>query len=120
MSQLFLTSFMRIEQKLRIFTTGKFLFVSVFFFNLLRPKIGFFFFLGRTNLPPDRVPWKAILTLLSQCIYGGKIDNDFDQRLLYSFLEKLFNAKCFEVTNLHICLTDLHICLINLHIFHLL
>ena len=57
--------------------------------------------LGRTNLPPDRVPWKAILTLLSQCIYGGKIDNEFDQRLLLSFLEKLFNAKCFEVT---ICL----------------
>ena len=54
--------------------------------------------LGRTNLPPDRVPWKAILTLLSQCIYGGKIDNEFDQRLLLSFLEKLFNAKCFEVT----------------------
>ena len=53
--------------------------------------------LGRTNLPPDRVPWKAILTLLSQCIYGGKIDNEFDQRLLLSFLEKLFNAKCFEV-----------------------
>merc|ERR550532_778660 len=53
--------------------------------------------LGRTNLPPDRVPWKAILTLLSQCIYGGKIDNVFDQRLLESFLEKLFNSKCFEV-----------------------
>lgn len=53
--------------------------------------------LGRTNLPPDRVPWKAILTLLSQCIYGGKIDNEFDQRLLVSFLEKLFSVKCFEV-----------------------
>lgn len=52
--------------------------------------------MGRTNLPPDRVPWKAILTLLSQCIYGGKIDNEFDQRLLVSFLEKLFNPKCFE------------------------
>ena len=53
--------------------------------------------MGRTNLPPERVPWKAILTLLSQCIYGGKIDNEFDQRLLVSFLEKLFNSKCFEV-----------------------
>ena len=52
--------------------------------------------MGRTNLPPERVPWKAILTLLSQCIYGGKIDNEFDQRLLSSFLEKLFNSKCFE------------------------
>ena len=52
--------------------------------------------MGRTNLPPERVPWKAILTLLSQCIYGGKIDNEFDQRLLVSFLEELFNMKCFE------------------------
>ena len=34
---------------------------------------------GRTNLPPEKVPWDAIRTLLAQCIYGGKIDNDFDQ-----------------------------------------
>ena len=33
---------------------------------------------GRTNLPPDRIPWDALRVLLSQCIYGGKIDNDFD------------------------------------------
>ena len=52
--------------------------------------------MGRTNLPPQKVPWKAIKTLLSQCIYGGKIDNGFDQRLLDSFLNKLFNEKCFD------------------------
>ena len=34
---------------------------------------------GRTNLPPNKVPWSAFSTLLSQCIYGGRIDNDFDQ-----------------------------------------
>ena len=34
---------------------------------------------GRTNLPPDKIPWSAFRTLLSQCIYGGRIDNDFDQ-----------------------------------------
>ena len=34
---------------------------------------------GRSNLPPDKVPWTALKTLLSQCIYGGRIDNDFDQ-----------------------------------------
>lgn len=33
---------------------------------------------------------------MSQCIYGGKIDNDFDQRLLTSFLSKLFTARSFE------------------------
>lgn len=52
--------------------------------------------MGRTNLPPEKVPWDALVTLLSQCIYGGKIDNDFDQRLLASFLSKLFTPRSFE------------------------
>ncbi len=52
--------------------------------------------LGRTNLPPEKVPFDAICTLFGQCIYGGKIDNDFDQRLLTSFLQKLFTPKSFE------------------------
>ncbi|GJQ76160.1 hypothetical protein Trydic_g1905 [Trypoxylus dichotomus] len=52
--------------------------------------------MGRTNLPPEKVPWDALVTLLSQSIYGGKIDNDFDQRLLQSFLMKLFTPKSFE------------------------
>ena len=52
--------------------------------------------MGRTNLPPEKVPWEAIRILLSQCIYGGKIDNEFDQRLLTSFLNKLFTIKSFD------------------------
>jgi len=52
--------------------------------------------MGRTNLPPEKVPWDAFRTLLSQCIYGGKIDNDFDQRLLTAFVNKLFLAKSFD------------------------
>ena len=51
---------------------------------------------GRTNLPPEKVPWDALVNLLSQCIYGGKIDNEFDQRLLASFLSKLFTPRSFE------------------------
>ena len=51
---------------------------------------------GRTNLSPDKVPWSAFRTLLSQCIYGGRIDNDFDQRLLNSFVHRLFTARSFE------------------------
>lgn len=47
-------------------------------------------------MPPEKVPWDALVTLLSQCIYGGKIDNDFDQRLLMSFLAKLFTPRSFE------------------------
>lgn len=52
--------------------------------------------MGRTNLPPEKVPWDAVCTLLSQCIYGGKIDNDFDQRLLTSFLDNVFTLRSFE------------------------
>ncbi|XP_074099131.1 dynein heavy chain, cytoplasmic isoform X3 [Cotesia typhae] len=52
--------------------------------------------MGRTNLPPEKVPWDALVTLLSQCIYGGKIDNEYDQRLLASFLRKLFTPRSFE------------------------
>ena len=52
--------------------------------------------LGRTNLPPEKVPWEAIRVLLSQCIYGGKLDNEFDQRLLTSFLNKLFTPSSFD------------------------
>lgn len=47
-------------------------------------------------MPPEKIPWDALVTLLSQCIYGGKIDNDYDQRLLTSFLSKLFTARSFE------------------------
>ncbi|XP_034246586.1 dynein heavy chain, cytoplasmic-like isoform X2 [Thrips palmi] len=52
--------------------------------------------MGRTNLPPKEVPWDALVTLLSKCIYGGKIDNEFDQRLLKCLLAKLFTPASFE------------------------
>ena len=51
---------------------------------------------GRTNLSPDKVPWFALTSLFSQSIYGGKIDNDFDQRLINNFLGRLFVPATFE------------------------
>ncbi|XP_063712959.1 cytoplasmic dynein 1 heavy chain 1-like isoform X4 [Symsagittifera roscoffensis] len=51
---------------------------------------------GRSNLPPEKIPWDAMRTTLANCIYGGKIDNDFDQMLLNAFLMNLFTAKSFE------------------------
>ncbi|KRX27972.1 Dynein heavy chain, cytoplasmic [Trichinella nelsoni] len=51
---------------------------------------------GRANLPAEKVPWNAIRTLLSQCIYGGHLDNEFDQILLDCFIEKLFSEKSFQ------------------------
>jgi len=51
---------------------------------------------GRDNLPPERIPWIALRTLLSQTVYGGRIDNEFDQRLLETFLEQLFVPQSFD------------------------
>ncbi|XP_050702243.1 dynein heavy chain, cytoplasmic-like isoform X2 [Eriocheir sinensis] len=62
--------------------------------------------MGRTNLPPEKVPWDALATLMSQCIYGGKIDNEFDQRLLTSFLAKLFTPKSFDPEFPLVCNVD--------------
>lgn len=51
---------------------------------------------GRSNLPPEQIPWTAIRQLMSQCIYGGRIDNDFDQTLLNTFLSRLFTSDSFD------------------------
>ncbi|EUB63753.1 Cytoplasmic dynein 1 heavy chain [Echinococcus granulosus] len=51
---------------------------------------------GRSNLPPNQIPWSAIRQLMSQCIYGGRIDNDFDQTLLDTFLSRLFTEHSFD------------------------
>ncbi|VDN96525.1 unnamed protein product [Rodentolepis nana] len=51
---------------------------------------------GRSNLPPEQIPWTAIRQLMSKCIYGGRIDNDFDQTLLDTFLSRLFTEKSFD------------------------
>ena len=56
--------------------------------------------MGRDNIPPAKMPWKALCTLFSQAVYGGRIDNDFDQRLLNSFLERIFTSSRFVVVNL--------------------
>jgi dynein heavy chain 1 len=51
---------------------------------------------GKTNVAPEKIPWVAIRTLLAEAVYGGKVDNTFDQRLLNSFLEGLFTEKAFD------------------------
>jgi dynein heavy chain 1 len=34
---------------------------------------------AREAVDPDKIPWDALRTLISQSIFGGKIDNAFDQ-----------------------------------------
>ncbi|KAI9204677.1 dynein heavy chain [Polychytrium aggregatum] len=52
---------------------------------------------GRSNISPDRIPWDAIKTLIRETVYGGKIDNEFDQTLLDSFVNKLFRPESYDV-----------------------
>ncbi|KAF7729943.1 hypothetical protein EC973_003356 [Apophysomyces ossiformis] len=52
---------------------------------------------GRANISPEKIPWDAIRSLLKQSIYGGRIDNEFDQRLLDSFVNTLFSHRCYDL-----------------------
>ena len=58
---------------------------------------------GRTNVSPSSLPWRALFVLLGESVYGGRIDNDFDQHLVRSFLSKFFTensyANNFNMTN---------------------
>ncbi|KAI8974487.1 dynein heavy chain [Pilobolus umbonatus] len=52
---------------------------------------------GRANISPEKIPWDAIRSLLKQSIYGGRIDNEYDQRLLDSFVNTLFKPECYDI-----------------------
>jgi len=52
---------------------------------------------GREAIDPDTIPWDALRTLVSQSIFGGKIDNDFDQKILQSLVEYFFRRETFDV-----------------------
>jgi dynein heavy chain 1, cytosolic len=52
---------------------------------------------GRSNIAPEKIPWLAIGTLLSQCVYGGRVDEEPDQQILSNLITKYFTAKAFDV-----------------------
>lgn len=52
---------------------------------------------GRTNINPALIPWDAVRTLLRQAVYGGRVDSDFDQRVLDSFVDALFTPQAYNV-----------------------
>ncbi|XP_078516318.1 cytoplasmic dynein 1 heavy chain 1 [Lissotriton helveticus] len=63
---------------------------------------------GRQNISPDKIPWSALKTLMAQSIYGGRVDNEFDQRLLNTFLERLFTTASFDSEFKLACKVDGH------------
>ena len=48
------------------------------------------------NIPPNKIPWDAIKTIIHQSMYGGKIDNEYDMKILESLVNLYFNEKTFE------------------------
>jgi dynein heavy chain 1 len=48
------------------------------------------------NLPVDKIPWEAIQSVLVNNIYGGKIDNDYDNKILKSLVEQYFCPESFD------------------------
>jgi len=52
---------------------------------------------GREAVDPDKIPWDALRTLICQSIFGGKIDNDFDQKILMSLVNYFFRKETFDV-----------------------
>lgn len=43
--------------------------------------------------------WEFVHGLLENAIYGGRIDNYFDMRVLRSYLEQFFNARVIADSN---------------------
>ena len=52
---------------------------------------------GRANIDPAAIPWDALRTLIKQSVYGGRIDSDFDQRILDAFVDGLFTPAAYNV-----------------------
>uniref|UniRef100_A0A7S3GTW8 Dynein heavy chain n=1 Tax=Spumella elongata TaxID=89044 RepID=A0A7S3GTW8_9STRA len=47
----------------------------------------------RAHVDPVDLPWQALRVLLSQSLFGGRVDHQFDQAALDSFIESVFNAQ---------------------------
>lgn len=52
---------------------------------------------GRANIDPATIPWDALKSLIKQSVYGGRIDSDFDQKVMDAFVDNLFTAKAYNV-----------------------
>lgn len=45
------------------------------------------------------VQWEFVHGLLENAIYGGRIDNYFDLRVLQSYLKQFFNSSVIDILN---------------------
>ena len=57
----------------------------------------------QSHIKPEEIPWQAINRIVAQTIYGGRIENVFDQHIIDHLCNKYFNKDIFSST---FCLTD--------------
>ena len=50
----------------------------------------------RANISVKQIPWDAIRTIIHQSMYGGKIDNEYDMKILESLVNLYFNEKTYD------------------------
>jgi len=50
----------------------------------------------RSNVDPEKIPWDGIRVILAQNLYGGKIDNEYDGKILTSLVDHLFTENSFK------------------------
>ncbi|EIW66046.1 hypothetical protein TREMEDRAFT_35527 [Tremella mesenterica DSM 1558] len=51
---------------------------------------------GKANVDPAQIPWIALRTLIKQAVYGGRVDSDFDQRIVDAFVDRIFSPKAYD------------------------
>lgn len=51
---------------------------------------------ARANIDPSKLPWDAFQTILIQNLYGGKVDNVYDAKILESLVESIFSEKSYD------------------------
>ncbi|ORX39193.1 dynein heavy chain, N-terminal region 1-domain-containing protein [Kockovaella imperatae] len=51
---------------------------------------------GKANVDPAQIPWVAIRTLIKQAVYGGRVDSDYDQRVVDAFVDRVFSPRAYE------------------------
>jgi dynein heavy chain 1 len=51
---------------------------------------------GKANVDPAQIPWNALRTLIKQAVYGGRVDSDYDQRVVDAFVDRIFSAKAYD------------------------
>jgi dynein heavy chain 1 len=52
---------------------------------------------GREVVDPDKIPWDALKALAAESIFGGKVDNDFDIKILQSLVDYFFKKETFDL-----------------------